>query len=245
MTKEKAFTIIELLVVIAIISLLMAILTPALNKARDQGRKVVCLNHIRQLGIANESYANECDGWFVPVIDGTVQNSSFGNNSVSNKAYSWVENPTFRTIMRFDEKVSFNNLFKSVLPQEYLCPSDLLGQRNIISLYNTLLSYGYNCTDWGIPKSWYPVPFNFYAGHRASKVLKPAGKLAFIDSNDWFALWRSADYKKGWDRLGQAPVEDYYINGLQAPTLYRHNEGANICFYDGHVEWMAKEKIYH
>ncbi len=52
------FTLVELLVVIAIIALLMAILLPALNKAREQGKRVVCLNNLRQLTIAWMNYAS-------------------------------------------------------------------------------------------------------------------------------------------------------------------------------------------
>jgi prepilin-type processing-associated H-X9-DG protein len=50
---------IELLVVISIIALLIAILLPALSKAREAGRKVQCLSQERQMGIAFSSYAAE------------------------------------------------------------------------------------------------------------------------------------------------------------------------------------------
>ena len=46
MNKKRAFTLIELLVVIAIIAVLMAILTPTLNRAREQGENVVCASTI-------------------------------------------------------------------------------------------------------------------------------------------------------------------------------------------------------
>jgi prepilin-type N-terminal cleavage/methylation domain-containing protein/prepilin-type processing-associated H-X9-DG protein len=57
MTRHKAFTLVELLVVIAVIALLMTILLPALNKAREQGKRSVCMNNLRQLTIAWMIYA--------------------------------------------------------------------------------------------------------------------------------------------------------------------------------------------
>jgi prepilin-type N-terminal cleavage/methylation domain-containing protein/prepilin-type processing-associated H-X9-DG protein len=62
---KKAFTLVELLVVIAIIALLMAILMPALQKAREQGKRAVCLTHLRQLGLAWIMYAEDNDGLMV------------------------------------------------------------------------------------------------------------------------------------------------------------------------------------
>jgi prepilin-type N-terminal cleavage/methylation domain-containing protein/prepilin-type processing-associated H-X9-DG protein len=56
---RKAFTLIELLVVIAIIALLMGILMPALNRAREMGKRAGCMNNMRQVGIAMQMYANE------------------------------------------------------------------------------------------------------------------------------------------------------------------------------------------
>jgi len=57
--KAKAFTLIELLVVISVIALLMAILMPALNLARDQGRRAACLSNMRQVGVALMLYQND------------------------------------------------------------------------------------------------------------------------------------------------------------------------------------------
>lgn len=66
MFKPKAFTLIELLVVISIIALLIAILLPALSAAREAGRRSVCLNNNRQLGVGQVSYAQNHKDWLPP-----------------------------------------------------------------------------------------------------------------------------------------------------------------------------------
>jgi prepilin-type N-terminal cleavage/methylation domain-containing protein/prepilin-type processing-associated H-X9-DG protein len=57
--NKKGFTLVELLVVIAIIALLMAILLPALSRARELGKRAVCLVQIRQLQLAWDMYCEE------------------------------------------------------------------------------------------------------------------------------------------------------------------------------------------
>ncbi len=59
MKSKKAFTLIELLVVISIIALLIAILMPALGKAREQAKNTVCKMGLKQYGLTMKMYLGD------------------------------------------------------------------------------------------------------------------------------------------------------------------------------------------
>ncbi len=64
-----AFTLIELLVVIAIIAILAAMLLPALARAKETGKRIACLNNLRQLSLSAQMYVSENRGTYPPRSD--------------------------------------------------------------------------------------------------------------------------------------------------------------------------------
>ena len=68
--SEEGFTLVELLVVIGIISLLISVLLPALQKARQQASLIACQSNLRSIGQLINMYAAENGGYGPPIVDG-------------------------------------------------------------------------------------------------------------------------------------------------------------------------------
>jgi prepilin-type N-terminal cleavage/methylation domain-containing protein/prepilin-type processing-associated H-X9-DG protein len=233
MRTKRAFTLIELLVVIAVIALLMAILMPALQRAKEMGKRMACCSNLRSLGLANVLYADEADGWYVPIIY-RPQGSGSTNN------IGWPSNQLFRKLMGYKGMEGPTDSDWHA-PKEFRCPSDRISVMEIRDrLYDSWISYAANITDWYLT-NWYGFG---YAGHKNVSVPQPASRAFFGESNDWWFWWKGSNYVKGWDVLNQNTIMPYKDVGCDGPTLYRHAEGANFAFYDGHVEHMKKDKVW-
>lgn len=83
-TNRKGFTLVELLVVIGIIALLISILLPSLNRARETANRVKCSSNLRQIGQAIQLYANDNRGSFPR----TLYNAGLASSATGGTA-SW------------------------------------------------------------------------------------------------------------------------------------------------------------
>ncbi|RKY24476.1 MAG: hypothetical protein DRP62_03655 [Planctomycetota bacterium] len=250
MLKQKAFTLVELLVVISIIALLLSILLPSLGRARESARRIVCANNLKNIGMANQIYANNWDDKYVPIMDTSVPKPSGVGGSFT--YYCWMANKSFRDYLVLDGRKAekYNDTYEldTILPDEFFCPSDKVAKKHVISSKGVLVSYGYNATDWQSDMQSFnwnrPESDLIYVGYKMTSIKRPSEKLVFVDAVDWYVFWYAADYEKYWDKYGQASWDDYAAAGVSGVTIYRHNEGANVLFYDTHVTYMPKNKIY-
>jgi len=101
--RQKAFTLIELLLVVAIIAILISLLLPAVNSAREAARKTRCINRLRQIGIATANYESSQrrfpPGRLLPdwVSGGQPQRSYTNYNNVDQQAEQG-ESTGFRSV---------------------------------------------------------------------------------------------------------------------------------------------------
>ncbi len=68
MNRKSSFALIELLVVVAIIGLIVALLMPAAGRARESARRVLCMNNLRQIGLAVFMYFDDHNQCFPPMM---------------------------------------------------------------------------------------------------------------------------------------------------------------------------------
>ncbi len=267
MKKIKGFTLVELLVVIAIIALLMAVLLPALSKARSLAKRIVCANHLKSLMAANFIYATTYDGWFVP-IDYYVAGSISGRGGGTIVQTPWMTNQAFRRILEMRHRQNAGNAIGEgaansdfIIQKEYLCPEDEISKNVKNAVFSgsaVSVSYGYNSTEFLVQYGWFGDSGAWttppYAGLNSQGVKRAAEKLSFTEGIDWWLGWDGADYRIGWDLYKQASIAAYRQEDplvppkgprkVYGPVMYRHSEGANVAYYDGHVSYLRKQEIF-
>jgi prepilin-type processing-associated H-X9-DG protein/prepilin-type N-terminal cleavage/methylation domain-containing protein len=237
---SKGFTLIKLLVVIAIIALLLSVIVPALRKAKDYAKQLVCLNNCKTFGMANVMYANAYNGYLVPYADKT--------RIVNGRPTTWCSNETFLNYIALSNYDTISGLSTGEweLPDKYHCPSAKVRPRNdpfwITAGWVIRTTYGFNAYDSAkVNECLSKLPLFAW---RSTSIKQPAEKIIFADSSDLIVTELRANYKNYWDIYG-----DEYRNPLNRAdaieiTSYRHNEKANFTFADGHADTLKKENAF-
>lgn len=129
--KKRAFTLVELLVVIAIIGVLVALLLPAVQSAREAARRNSCVNNLKQITLAltnRETIAGNYPASF-EIEPGTTLSTNNGSWSIQAQLLPFLEAGAAFAIIDFDlpwdDTVNRNSGVPTLRVPTYLCPSEV------------------------------------------------------------------------------------------------------------------------
>jgi prepilin-type N-terminal cleavage/methylation domain-containing protein/prepilin-type processing-associated H-X9-DG protein len=244
--SRAAFTLVELLVVIGIIAVLVALLLPSLNSARNQAKRVNCLAHLQQCGQALVMYANQNKGNFPP------RNAPY-NIPARGPGSGYQNNPPMGMALMVPEPYGFG---ARILENNdvFFCPSD-----DVRAPFRTA-PHMWGPHDQSLPVTppytgiaWSMSYWQFYhpAGDAVMKALA-AGTLSAAQLGPQ-EPYKMENYKLGIKGSSARMIlADQYIpvkwaasNSASIRRQYQtyHKEGANILYIDGHAKFLRGGQV--
>lgn len=225
--RRRGFTLVELLVVIGIIALLIAILVPTLNKAREASNRAVCGSNLRQLGLMFQLYANRYND-YAPM--GYIKNAGSLQKNWNYLVFHNRNGIARTTLMGWLVDAGVVKEGKT-----FFCPSERYDQ------------WLYNGTDI-LPNPW---PFDPASGNESKfgygtrpvvgweTTALPNAPVFWDSNNSKTSQW--AKMAKWSKQKNRAVIADILVNKHCLDT--RHKAGVNVLYGNGAVKWVPKAQF--
>lgn len=226
-----AFTLVELLVVLAVVSLLAALLLPALGRAKGKAQSVSCLSNLKQLGAAFLLYCDENEDVFP---------TGAAASALGAQPEDWIwwqvqTGPSIRPAMRDGRGSAISPYLGGYNSRHFRCPADkdalaremTWKQNPSTELYT--YSYSLNAHSMEGMASYVSKDRSRIFLNKLSKVATPSHKIMLAEEKGGPS-----------DGPGSAFIDDGRWQPLGYPLTMRHEGKGNVTFADGHVETVPR-----